>query len=149
MGYTTDFEGTLTFAHEATAPQLAALNRMFGEDCREHPEWAQENDDYGLSLNYVSLKLADDFSGIQWSGMKKTYRMDLLVNVVTNEMRKTWPDFTLAGELMAQGEDIEDRWRLYIDAAGMAQREDLALVGKLVTCPLCEGRFVLGEDSDA
>jgi hypothetical protein len=147
MGYSTDFEGTLTFAHEATAPQLAALNAMFEEDCRDHPEWQQETGKYGQSLYYIALKLADDFSGIQWNGWEKTGDMDLLVNVVTNEMRKTWPDFTLTGELMAQGEDIEDRWRLYIDESGMAQREELALVGKLVTCPLCEGRFLLGEDT--
>jgi hypothetical protein len=147
MGYSTDFEGTLTFAHEATAPQLAALNAMFGKDFRDHPEWTPERDEYGHYDPDIKLKLADDFSGIQWNGWEKAYRLDLSVNVVTNEMRKTWPDFTLAGELMAQGEDIEDRWRLYIDENGMAQREELALVGKLVTCPLCEGRFVLGEDT--
>lgn len=41
MEYNTTFTGELKFVEEATASQLAALNAMFGEDCRDHPEWEE------------------------------------------------------------------------------------------------------------
>lgn len=143
MGYSTIFKGELKFTREATAKQLAALNDMFGEDCREHPEWGV------TSLSYIDLVLTDDFSGVKWDdGTEKTYGLDQIVNVVLREMRKTWPDFGLSGQLLAQGEDIDDRWALVIEDDGWAHKRPLALSGKVVTCPECEHRFLL-EGADA
>jgi hypothetical protein len=42
MGYKTQFKGVLKFTQEPTVQQIAVLNKMFGEDCREHPEWKCE-----------------------------------------------------------------------------------------------------------
>lgn len=137
MGYSTEFKGTLRFVNEPTASQLAALKAMCGEDCRDHPEWGANG------LYCIDLELEDDFSGLHWDGTEKTYQMEKLVNVVITEMRKKWPDFALEGTLAAQGEDVEDRWALAIGPDGMAEKKPLAVTGQIVTCPHCDGRFVL------
>lgn len=59
------------------------------------------------------------------------------------EMRKQWPEFGLTGELKAQGEDMEDRWLLVIEADGLAHKRKIAITGKRVTCPYCGHRFIL------
>lgn len=139
MGYTTRFEGVLTFAHELTVPQVAALTAMFEEDCREHPEWGAPG------LSYLDMEFNEDFTGIRHNGAEKTYEFDKLVNVVINVMRKTWPEFGLAGQLLAQGEETRDRWALVIAQDGMAIKRDIKLTGKVVRCPHCEEEFQLEE----
>lgn len=142
MGYTTVFKGALKFKGDATVPQLQALKAMFGEDCREHPEW-EPGDKW---LSYIDLKLTDDFTGIEWDDeTEKTSPMDALVNVVLRQMRKTWPDFGLVGELTAQGEEFEDRWRCVIGEDGWAKRVEWPRVGKIVQCPGCSCRFAVEE----
>lgn len=143
MGYSTEFTGELKFTKEITIPQLAALNAMMGEDCRDHPEWSAPD------LYYIDLEITDDFSGIKWSGAEKTYDLEKLVNVVIRVMRGTWPDFGLTGQLLAQGENVEDRWSLTIGEDGWACRQKVALTGQIVTCPHCEHRFVLESAANA
>lgn len=139
MGYTTTFEGVLRFKQEPTIKQLSALAALFEEDCREHPEW----DAPGLYA--IDLKMAADFAGIEWNGMEKTYDLDKLVNVVIRQMRKTWPDFGLEGSMLAQGEDLDDRWVLTIGEDGFAQKQKVALTGKRMTCPHCGKDFLLSD----
>lgn len=136
MGYSTQFKGELKFKSELTATQLAKVKSMCGEDCRDHPEW-------NAPYYYIDLELTDDFSGLRWNGAEKTYDLDKLVNVVTAEMRKEWPDFALTGELHAQGDEMEDRWVLKINEDGIAERKDVVVAGERVTCPHCEQKFIL------
>jgi hypothetical protein len=142
MGYTTNFIGELKFTREATAPQLAALNAMLDEDCRDHPEWNAPD------LYEIDLELTDQFDGLRWNGAEKTYDMDKLVNVVLRVMREKWPDFGLAGEMQAQGEDVSDRWALVIGPDGWAAKLKYAPSGKTVRCPHCDETFSL-EDAQA
>ena len=128
MGYTTTFDGELLFADELIASQLAALKSMCGEDCREHPEWSV------TSLTYIDLELNTDFTGLQWDGSEKTYDLVEKVNLVLTQMRKRWPNFSLKGQLKAQGEDFQDRWLLTIGTNGFAQRVDVALKDRIVCC---------------
>lgn len=137
MGYSTTFTGELRFTSEPTAKQLAALKAMFGEDCRDHPEWGTTD------LYYIDLEFTDDFTGLRWNGAEKTYDLDKLVNVVLHEMRKQWPDFGLTGALMAQGEDVDDRWALTIGDDELAHRTPVVVTGKIVRCPCCGERFEL------
>jgi len=136
MGYTTKFSGVLTFQCAVTAPMLCAVKAFFGEDCRDHPEW-----NAGDAL-YIDLRLTDDFLGIEWDNdTGKNHGMVEHVNLIIREMRKQFPDFGLCGTLTAQGEDIEDRWQLYIDTDGVAKKRDVVMVGKKVTCPHCDEKF--------
>jgi hypothetical protein len=137
MGYTTKFNGELRFTKELSASQLATLDAMLGEDCRDHPEWGAND------LYYIDLELTKDFGGLKWNGTEKTYGLEKLVNVVIAQMRKKWPDFGLTGTLMAQGEDFDDVWALNIGADGLAHKEKLTIAGQVVTCPKCEAKFRL------
>ena len=137
MGYTTRFDGELKFTSEPSAKALAKLNAMMGEDCRAHRDWN------AAGLYYIDLELTKDFSGLKWNGAEKTYDLDKLVNVVIRVMRTEFPDFGLSGSLMAQGEDVEDRWVLTIGEDGWASKQKIAITGQRVKCPNCEHKFIL------
>ncbi|EDN69904.1 hypothetical protein BGP_2003 [Beggiatoa sp. PS] len=136
MGYHTDFKGTLKFTQPLLAEQKAYLETILGEWCLEHPEWNVPQLRYG-----VDLKLLDDESGLQWNGGEKTYNMDQIVALVIRLMQQKYPEFSLTGKLLAQGEDIDDRWQLYIENGEVKTRE-LAQSGKEIECPHCHQKFV-------
>ena len=138
MGYTTKFGGVLNFKTELTGSQLAYLNTILGEDCRDHPEWKAPN------LYAIDLELTEDFSGIRWNGAEKTYDMDELVNVVIRLMKEKYPTFELTGKFVAQGEDIDDRWELII-TNGIAEKVKIIPNGTKVKCPHCEQYFYLND----
>ena len=139
MGYSTTFKGELRFTTDLTAKQLAKVKSFLGQDCREHPEWGKKN------LTYIDLELLDDFSGLKWDGGEKTYDLTEKVNLIIDEMQKEYPDFGLEGKLVAQGEDIEDRWSMIIEN-GKAIERKIELKGEKVTCPHCGLKFILEEE---
>ena len=136
MGYNTDFSGELKFTQTFTVPQLIALEKIIGEDCRDHPEWGEKE------ASYIQLVLTDDKSGLEWDGGEKTYHMVEAVNVVIREMRKQWPDFGLSGELLAQGEEFGDLWKLSIGADGFAYKTEMTVTNGSVQCPECDHVFI-------
>jgi len=136
MGYSTDFKGELKFKTELSATQLGVVNSFCGEDCRDHKDWIGSD-----GLYYVDLELLNDFSGLKWNGAEKTYGMVDLVNMLIMNMRVQWPDFGFTGKLLAQGEDIDDRWELIISEDGMARRSEVAATGTKIKCPNCECDF--------
>jgi hypothetical protein len=139
MGYSTNFSGELRFTSELSASQLAKLSKMLGADLREHPEW---NVDSGKA-GYVDLELTEDFAGLRWNGAEKTYFLVESVNTIIRQMRKAMPAFGLTGQLLAQGESIEDRWFLIIGDNGFAQKAEIAIKGQKVRCPHCDRDFML------
>lgn len=139
MGYNTDFTGTLKFTKELTSKQLAKISSFFGEDCREHSEWGN------TELTWIDLKLTKDFSGIEWNGSEKTYQLVEKVNLIIEQMQKEYPDFGLEGEILAQGEDIDDRWILAIENC-RAVEKPVVIKGTKVCCPNCSKEFIAEEN---
>lgn len=134
MGYSTDFTGQLRLRDETTVEELRLLKTFLGIDARDVPRL----ESYGL--DYIDLELTDDLSGIQWSGAEKTRGMTDAVEMILNEMRGTFHEFTLTGTLQAQGEDAEDRWDLI--AEGDSVRTIMyQMVGEKVHCPNCDHEF--------
>lgn len=138
MGYNTEFKGELRFTSELTASQLAKVKSFMGEDCREHPEWNT------INLTWIDMELLEDFSGIKWNGGEKTYDLVEKVNLIIDQMRIDCPNFGLEGKLMAQGEDIDDRWMLLIEN-GRAIEKKILISGTKVRCPHCDEEFILEE----
>jgi len=139
MGYGTEFRGELKFTSELSTSQLTYLNTILGGDCREHPEWNEPE------LRYIDLELTEDLSGIEWNGGEKTYHMTESINLVIRLMRsRWWPAFSLTGELLAQGEEIDDRWMLVIKD-GVAATRYVIVTGQVVTCPECNHKLALEE----
>lgn len=136
MGYTTTFKGQLKFTKELSGKQLAKIKSFFGEDAREHPDWDTDG-------SYIDLRFNDDFSGIEWDDeTEKNSGMVEHVNLIIREMKKEYPDFELTGELLAQGEDMEDRWKLIIEN-GIAIEKRIEIKGKKVKCPHCDEYFTI------
>ncbi len=136
MGYNTRFSGQLDFVEPLSAEQTLALSKLLGEDCRDHPEWEAD-------LYSIDLRVTADGSGLQWDGSEKTYEMEKLVNVVLRQMRLEFPSFGLTGTLLAQGEEVSDRWALVIGEDGWAHKREVAAVGRTVICPHCGEHFSL------
>lgn len=136
MGYSTEFKGELKFKTEMTATQLSKVKAFLGEDCRNHPEWGRSD------LTYIDLQLTDDFSGLQWDGSEKTYDIVDKVNLVIQQMQLLYPEFGLEGQLLAQGEDMNDRWMLQMKD-GLAVNEAIVVTETKITCPHCGESFVL------
>ena len=134
MGYSTDFTGELKFKNELSSKELGYLNKMLGEDCRDHPEWNKPD------LSYIDLELLEDFSGLKWNDSEKTYSLTEKVNLIITEMTKIKPDFELTGMLSAQGEEAEDRWTLVIKD-GVAIKEKIELNVTEIKCPHCENKI--------
>lgn len=140
MGYSTDFKGELKFSKELTASQLNKIKSFLGEDTRSHPEWGGECGVY--DGYYIDLQLLDDFSGLKWDGAEKTYSMVDAINLIIKNMCKDIPEFTFIGELIAQGEEFDDRWKIIIKD-GRAVKKDIIMDGKKVACPHCDEIFIL------
>jgi len=141
MGYTTEFEGVLKFVKEPTIAELVKLKSFMGEDVREHPEWIQEDfTDY----SYIQWEITPDYSGIQWEGSEKFYCAVESINLILVNMRAEFPGFGFTGELLAQGEDFTDRWKLVI-RDGKAVREEIEIAGEIYRCPHCEKEFLLAD----
>jgi len=139
MGYSTSFTGELKFTKELNASTLAHLKKFLGEDARDNEDWLRPKDS---GASYIDLELTDDFSGLKWNGAEKTYGLEDSVTIIIMNMRLIYPDFGLTGELLAQGEDFEDKWVLkVIDGVGI--REEIKLAGDVYKCPHCEERFLL------
>jgi len=109
MGYNTVFSGSLTFVPELTSSQLAKVESFFGEDCRDHPEWDADD------MTFIDLELTNDYAGMQWNGDEKTYDLVEKINLIIRHMRAVVPNFTVAGEMFAQGEEIGDIWKIVVD----------------------------------
>ena len=139
MGYSTEFKGKLNFTTDLTGKQLAKLETYLGEDCRDHSEWGVPH------LSYIDLKLTKDYSGVEWDGSEKTYDLEEKINFIITEMKKEYSEFGFMGELLAQGEDIEDRYLIVIDEDGKAVKRDVIVQGTVIKCPNCNCKFQLEE----
>ncbi|MBL4798311.1 MAG: hypothetical protein JKY50_12920 [Oleispira sp.] len=136
MGYSTDFKGSLQFTRDLVGSELSILNGIFNEDVRDHDDWPNPDGD----LYYVAIELTDGMDGIKWDGTEKTYRMESLVNMLIEVAGRDIPDFGLTGEMLAFGEDLDDRWILrMID--GVATKIEIKPTGTPVECPECSHMF--------
>lgn len=134
MGYTTTFEGVLKFRDGMTVDELRALKKYLDAETSGHPEW-------GLSqTNYIGLELTSDMGGLKWGGGEKQRGMAEAVQFIIEDMRKTFPDFTLTGTFECQGEDFEDRWDLVAEG-DTARVVNYRMVGEPVDCPECGYTF--------
>lgn len=137
MSYSTDFKGELKFKTELTATQLAKVKAFCGAECREHKDWLGSE-----GLTWVDLELLGDFSGLRWDGSEKTYDLAEKINMITANMQQDCPDFGFTGKMLAQGEDVDDRWELIIGVDGKAVRKDVVVTGTRIECPCCGDSFL-------
>lgn len=90
-------------------------------------------------LTYIDLEITSEGDGLQWNCCEKTYDLVDKINLVIDLMRKEFPDFGLSGEMLAQGEERKDKWRILIDSSGYAVKTEREKKPKS-TCPTCKGK---------
>jgi hypothetical protein len=93
----------------------------------------------------IELELNKDFNGVKWNGAEKTYDLVEKINFVIKNMKKNHSEFGLTGELLAQGEDVGDVWRLVMENNVAYEKKIDLSHKKKVTCPHCEEEFFLDE----
>ena len=93
MGYNTQFKGELKLAHPLTNDEYDTLS---------------------IILENTHLKFNEASTALIWRGSEKTYDLDKVVNSIIKEMQETFPTFELQGQMLAQGDRIDDRWLLKI-----------------------------------
>ncbi len=111
MDCATTFRGVLEFTEDLTSRQYYTLVRIIGEDCRKYPEWEAPH------LTHIDLKLKRHtykaYRGLQWDDNRtKTSKLVKKVNLLMRLMQKEHPTFGLSGNLLAQGDTIDDVWVL-------------------------------------
>jgi len=131
MGYSTDFEGQLTFKSEPTIKQIQRIQELIEQE----PERGTDHD------HYIDLELTLNPLSIKWNGNEKTRGMVESLNWIIRTMRHEYDDFWLEGELQAQGEGISDRWQLRFDLLGIAYKLDTPPTGNKTSCPHCDHEF--------
>lgn len=123
MGYDTRFKGVLKFSNKLDIDQLKVLNEILGERIP--------------GASYCQFQVTKDMTGIEWDGGEKFYDAEKAAQYVIDYMRSDgFSDFGLTGELLAQGESIEDRWRLRCTGDKCERVEDRP-AGEKVKCPHC------------
>lgn len=135
MGYSTEYRGEMKFSKELTASEIAKVNKFLDEDCRDHPEWKNSK-----NLYYVNLKFNEDYSGLEWDGSEKVDDLTNYINLIIDNI--DIKDFGFKGKILAQGEDIDDRYEIIIKD-GRAFHKDIKPSGEKTTCPHCEKDFYL------
>jgi hypothetical protein len=100
---------------------------------------------YGSYWYHIDYELLPDFSGIQWNGSEKAYDMEHIANFLIDKIKEMFPDFALTGKMIAQGEDIDDRWELIIGEDGRAIKRMVKPSGSAIICPHCEKKVYVDE----
>lgn len=152
MGYTTDFEGVIELDKPLTEEdndflmKFSGCRRMVRNIC-EHQygiegEWFVNDESTGVKdYNkppktqpglWCQWKPTDDGKGIEWDGGEKFYESETWMKYLIEGFLKP-KGYKCNGEILAQGEEIHDRWRLivknnkvYVKAEGL-KREEVVL----------------------
>lgn len=101
MGYSTDFEGTIKIEPPLAAKDLKKIQKFL--DDPTFPE--------GFYTRHCDFEITEDCDGIRWNGSEKSYDMDNILPLLIQKFFKPM-GYKLNGVMLAQGESMEDRWRL-------------------------------------
>lgn len=93
MGYTTEFSGRIAISPSLDPKQCERINQFLDDNAS--CDWA----------------VSTDGASIGWSGMEKSYDMEVWLARLIARFFKTWGR-TLDGELRARGESFDDVWTL-------------------------------------
>lgn len=129
MGYTTSFDGRLTFSRPLTVPEF---NELKGYSIFDRPTQDGEPD------TYCQWEPTKDGLGLEWDGGEKFYcYVEWLEYLIENWFKPR--SITLNGVLRYQGEEIGDVGRIEVED-NQVKKVELEPDG-IVECPSCGERF--------
>ena len=62
------------------------------------------------------------------------------INFIIEKMKEVVSNFELEGKLLAQGDQIDDRYEIIIKN-NVALKRKITIIGTKITCPHCESEF--------
>jgi hypothetical protein len=140
MGYSTSFEGVIKFSRDLTAAELREINEILEiDDVAEHAKsigFIATKEDM---FSWLALRLAKDFTGLEWDGSEKTYGMITALNVIMQVIKRKIQDLSFSGRMTAQGEEVGDIWGIEV-SDGKAVRTELKKPA-MMKCPRCREWF--------
>ena len=138
MGYNTNFEGYLLFNRKLTLEEIEVVLEVL------------ESEDYIRSgtfpyISRLDLMMDREYTGIQWDGMEKTKYLPEKINHFIKVIKGQIADFSLTGTMLAQGEDLNDRWAIIMDKNGVAREVKIVLgkEDKPLCCPSCKTEILV------
>lgn len=137
MGYTTQFQGKIKIEPELSAKQIKFIEGMHGDMRYFAPDDAKR-----LDICWQQWELSADLDALEWDGNEKFYDADKCMEYVIGKCLEKWPDMKFNGIVQAQGEEFDDRWQLIVKDNTVSKKE-VALKGRVITCPNCEEKFEL------
>lgn len=131
MTYNTTFEGVLRFHVSMTLAEIREVAQYLGMRRSDNAvEWA-----------VIGLKFNKDLTGLEWNGDGSfTSETCKAILWLIHQVRRKFCHFTLVGELIAQGDAPEDRWKVVCDEHSVC-RIECPPPGFVVVCPFCHNKF--------
>lgn len=133
MGYNTHFDGVLYFNDDLPVKAIKHILCTI----------ANREATYNGKKIYIQFEVTKGLDGIQWDGSEKFYDAVDAVNYIIEKVKSVYPNFSLSGEITAQGEDSFDRWKLAINDKGRAYKKEIIGDKGKVHCPHCGKDFNL------
>jgi hypothetical protein len=103
MGYSTDFEGTIKIEPALTAKDMKKIEKFI-----EDPTFPSD-----FYTHHCDYEITEECDGIRWNGSEKSYDMDKILPLLIQKFFKPM-GYKLNGVMLAQGESMEDRWRMVV-----------------------------------
>jgi len=111
MGYTTSFTGVLNFSRPLTLKE-AAIWMKHVDAVQENQDEPERNPSWPES-GYLQWVPTGDLTGMVWDGEEKFTDWEDWLTWVVDTILKPWR-IVANGEMIYQGEDAEDRGKIYM-----------------------------------
>jgi hypothetical protein len=137
MGNSISYTGEFFFTTELSDAQRERLESYFdivGIDGISHKA-------------HIAFEYTLNEDGIQWTVTDHNYYIDEILNYLIDSMQIEYPDFGLEGEMLVQGEDVNDRYLITI-VDGRAISLGLNYGTTYVECPKCKHKHLIAIETE-
>ena len=110
MGYNTEFIGSLHFNKPLSLKEKEHFD-TFKNDMNNKNSSKYTKED----ICFFEFDISNDNSYIYWDNTEKPYDISAKLKLFIKFMLENNSDFELNGELLAQGENIEDRYKIIVN----------------------------------
>lgn len=143
MGYSTDFNGVISFSRALTVREYKELIKLANYDSKDDGTYKlYTNTPETIPDSYLQWEPTDDGTGLQWNYGEKFYDYIHWLRWLIKHYFKPH-DIVLNGQIQWQGEEIGDCGIIKVINNKVTTKK-LIIEGQ-IQCPNCQERFVPDE----